>query len=90
MIDERHSYGHRRLKQQLFRHRPLRTHGDQLAHDPPSIERLAGYWSRVNRAYGLNEQARAFAVEAGPKLDDRPALDALADLEDWIIRGGQD
>ena len=55
----------------------------------PSIERLAAYWSRVNRAYGLNEQARAFALEGGVQLGDRPALESLADLEQWITRDGQ-
>ena len=56
----------------------------------PSIDRLADYWSRVNRAYGLNEQARAFALEGSVQLGDRPALESLADLEQWITRDGQD
>ncbi|MBV5272586.1 MAG: type I-E CRISPR-associated protein Cas7/Cse4/CasC [Lamprocystis purpurea] len=56
----------------------------------PSIERLADYWTRVNRAYSLNEQARAFALEGGIQLGERPALESLADLEQWIARDGQD
>jgi len=55
-----------------------------------SIERLAAYWARVDRAYGLNEQARAFALPTGLHLGDRPALDTLAGLEEWITRDGQD
>lgn len=56
----------------------------------PSIERLAHYWTRVNRAYGLNEQARAFALEGGVQLGEQPALESLADLEQWVVRDGQD
>ncbi|WP_295392202.1 type I-E CRISPR-associated protein Cas7/Cse4/CasC [uncultured Thiodictyon sp.] len=56
----------------------------------PSIDQLASYWSRVNRAYGLNEQARAFALPEGIQLGDRPALDTLTELENWITRDGQD
>lgn len=55
----------------------------------PSIERLADYWVRVNRAYGLNEEAAAFALPTGIQLDDQPALEKLSDLEDWIVRNGQ-
>jgi CRISPR system Cascade subunit CasC len=56
----------------------------------PSIDRLAGYWSRVNHAYGLKEEARAFAVEGGVTLGDRPAWDTLAKLETWIAADGKD
>lgn len=56
----------------------------------PSIDVLAEYWARVNRAYGLNEQARAFALVAGVQLGDQPVLESLADLEQWITRDGQD
>lgn len=56
----------------------------------PSIERLAGYWSRINHAYGLNEQAQAFAVEGSVSLGAQPALDTLAALEDWIAADGKD
>ncbi len=55
----------------------------------PSIDRLAGYWSRVNHAYGLKEKARAFAVEGGVTLGDRPAWDTLAKLETWIAADGK-
>lgn len=56
----------------------------------PSIDRLAGYWFRVNRAYGLKEDARAFAVKQGVTLGDRPAWDTLAKLETWIAADGKD
>lgn len=54
----------------------------------PSIHSLADYWGRMNRAYGLDEQARAFAVEDGVNLSDKPALSSLKAMEDWIAKGG--
>ena len=56
----------------------------------PSITRLAAYWSRIDRAYGLDERARAFAVEDGVVLGDTPAFDALGALEAWISADGRD
>lgn len=57
----------------------------------PSTERLAAYWSQVNDAYGLKEQARAFAVAADVASGDRPSrVPTLSDLEDWIARDGED
>lgn len=55
----------------------------------PSISTLSDYWARIHRAYGLDEQARAFAVEEGIKLDEKPALDSLKAMEDWIANGGK-
>ena len=55
----------------------------------PSISSLSDYWARIHRAYGLDEQARAFAVEDGIKLGDKPALDSLKAMEDWIANGGK-
>jgi CRISPR system Cascade subunit CasC len=55
----------------------------------PSIHTLADYWARMNHAYGLDEQARAFAVEDGLKLGDKPALDSLKTMEEWIANGGK-
>lgn len=55
----------------------------------PSIQSLADYWTRMNRAYGLDEQARAFAVDAGVELGGKSALDSLKALEEWIANGGQ-
>lgn len=55
----------------------------------PSISTLSAYWARIHRAYGLDEQAHAFAVEDGIKLDDKPALDSLKAMEDWIANGGK-
>ncbi len=54
----------------------------------PSISMLAKYWVDMKRAYGLDEQARAFAVEDGMTLGDKPAVDSLKKLEKWIINGG--
>ena len=55
----------------------------------PSISTLSDYWARIHRAYGLDEQVRAFAVEKDTKLDDKPALDSLKTMEDWIANGGK-
>ncbi|MBY0574979.1 MAG: type I-E CRISPR-associated protein Cas7/Cse4/CasC [Gallionellaceae bacterium] len=55
----------------------------------PSINSLSDYWARIHRAYGLDEQVCAFAVEDGIKLGDKPALDSLKAMEDWIINGGK-
>lgn len=55
----------------------------------PSIQKMAGYWARMNDAYGLAETAVAFSVEEGAKLGEKSALDSLADVEAWIERDGQ-
>jgi CRISPR system Cascade subunit CasC len=55
----------------------------------PSISSLSDYWARIHRAYDLDEQARAFAVEDGIKLGDKPALDSLKAMEEWIANGGK-
>lgn len=55
----------------------------------PSISALTDYWTRIHRAYGLDEQVCAFAVGDGIKLDDKPALDSLKAMEDWIANGGK-
>ena len=39
----------------------------------PSVAQLTAYWSRVNQAYGLREQARAFALMDGVALGDQRA-----------------
>ena len=56
----------------------------------PSIEKLVQYWAQMDRAYGLGETARAFAVGDGVKLGEKPALPSLKDMEDWIENGGKD
>ena len=56
----------------------------------PSIHLLAGYWARMNRAYSLCEEARAFAVDDGEKLGNKTALGSLKEMETWIANGGQD
>lgn len=55
----------------------------------PSIDTLANYWARMNRAYGLDEQAQAFAVKEGVELGGKPALDSLKAMENWIANGGK-
>lgn len=55
----------------------------------PSVTTLADYWERINKAYGLQENARAFSVQPGMKLNG-PAADSLAALESWISKDGQD
>lgn len=54
----------------------------------PSIAALAAYWARINAAYGLDENARAFAVQGDVELNGKPAA-TLAELEGWVASGGQ-
>ena len=43
---------------------------------------------RSNAAYGLDENARAFAVQGDVELNGKPAA-TLAELESWVASGGQ-
>ncbi|MBN8429083.1 MAG: type I-E CRISPR-associated protein Cas7/Cse4/CasC [Xanthomonadales bacterium] len=54
----------------------------------PSISALTDYWSRIHAAYGLDESARAFAVQGNVDLQGKAAA-TLAELEDWVLNGGQ-
>ena len=56
----------------------------------PSIDRLAGYWAKVHRAYDLQEEARAFAMEGAITLGAHAAWDTLAALETWIAPESKD
>jgi CRISPR system Cascade subunit CasC len=53
-----------------------------------SVEALAGYWQRINTAYGLDEQAVAFATSTEATLGERPALRSLQAIKDWISADG--
>lgn len=55
----------------------------------PSVKALTEYWSRVHKAYGLDETARAFALDSEAKLGGDAALDSLAGLEGWIVNDGK-
>lgn len=55
----------------------------------PSMHGLAEYWSRVNRAYELQENACAFALDASVKLGSDCAVSSLKALESWIVNDGQ-
>lgn len=66
--------------------KPAKSEGGFLH---PSTQRLGDYWTRVNRAYGLTENARAFAVDEEIKFGDKPAFTSLRDIEAWIERDGQ-
>ena len=55
----------------------------------PSITALADYWARINAAYGLDEIARAFAVQGDVELNGKPAS-TLAELEAWVAKDGKD
>lgn len=56
----------------------------------PSLHTLAEYWKRINHAYSLDEQARAFAVKKGITLGDKPAFDSLKAMEAWIASDGEE
>lgn len=55
----------------------------------PSVKALAEYWARIHKAYGLDETARAFALDSEARLGDDAALDSLAGLESWIVNDGK-
>ena len=55
----------------------------------PSIHAMTDYWTRMNRAYTLDEQARAFAVGDGFTFGDKPAFNSLKETEEWIANGGK-
>jgi len=65
----------------------------------PSIEVLSKYWIRINHAYSLDEQARAFAVvndaedgqakDNGKKPCGPTAFGSLKEIETWIANDGQ-
>ncbi len=55
----------------------------------PSVKMLADYWARMNKAYSLEEEARAFAVDDGVKLGEKAALESLTEMEAWIVNDGQ-
>lgn len=56
----------------------------------PSIQLLSDYWARINHAYSLDEEARAFSVTENVKLGDKPALASLKAMEEWIACDGQE
>jgi CRISPR system Cascade subunit CasC len=58
-----------------------RKHGGFLR---PSIEGLASYWERINQAYGLDEQARAFATNPQIEQSLHPVCTTLTDLQNWL------
>ncbi|MEZ5455598.1 MAG: type I-E CRISPR-associated protein Cas7/Cse4/CasC [Lysobacteraceae bacterium] len=55
----------------------------------PSITALADYWGRINQAYGLDERARAFSLQAGVGIEGK-TVGKLAELENWILDDGQE
>lgn len=54
----------------------------------PSITALAGYWGRINAAYGLDETVRAFAVQGDVELNGK-SVATLTELESWVASDGQ-
>ncbi|GJL67086.1 MAG: type I-E CRISPR-associated protein Cas7/Cse4/CasC [Nitrospirales bacterium] len=68
---------------------PMENKKDGAGFLSPSIIALAKYWERINQAYGLDEQARAFSVTEGMKLGDQAAFDSIQKMEKWIANGGQ-
>ncbi len=67
----------------------------------PSQRLMAGYWEKLNRAYGLDEQAAAFRFDDAPWTEETKGanaiswpeklatLDTLPALENWIAADGQ-
>lgn len=55
----------------------------------PSVVALSEYWLRINEAYGLNERARAFSLQADVGIEGN-TVGKLADLEAWIVADGKE
>lgn len=55
----------------------------------PSLKKLLGHWQNTNRAYGLNEDARLFAMDDLESESAPARLPTLAALKQWISRDGQ-
>ena len=55
----------------------------------PSIAALAGYWSSINEAYGLDEHVQAFALQTESGIEGK-TVGRLSDLEAWIMADGED
>lgn len=55
----------------------------------PSITALTDYWTRIHKAYGLDERAQAFSVQPDVKLDG-VILESLSAMESWITNDGQE
>ena len=69
--------------------RPVKRDYKNAGFLKPSVEMLADYWARMNRAYSLDEEVRAFAVDDSAKLNNQPALGSLNEIEAWIVNDGQ-
>lgn len=69
--------------------RPVKRDYKNAGFLKPSVEMLADYWARMNRAYSLDEEVRAFAVDDSAKLNNQPALGSLNEIEAWIANDGQ-
>lgn len=50
----------------------------------PSVAALVGYWDRIHRGYGLDEQAAAFEIGDSSPPDALERKPTLAALEDWV------
>lgn len=50
----------------------------------PSISALADYWSCMNKAYGLEEDARAFSLAPDAGIRELQTLASLAELQQWV------
>ena len=55
----------------------------------PSVVALSDYWSRINEAYGLDESARVFSLQAGAGIEGK-TVGKLAELEAWIVADGKE
>lgn len=55
----------------------------------PSLQKLVEYWQNTQRAYGLDESARLFALDDLPAGNEPPRVNTLAELKEWIARDGQ-
>lgn len=56
----------------------------------PSTKALTDYWSRVHKAYGLDERTKGFSFNDEASLGDLQVFGSLQQLENWVANDGQD
>lgn len=56
----------------------------------PSIRALHGYWEKVHRGYGLDDQCAEFVLEEAALPEPILGKESLADLEAWVRLDGKE
>lgn len=55
----------------------------------PSVQKMLDYWKGTHRAYGIDEEARIFALDDLPVGDEPPRVATLSALKEWVAKDGR-